>query len=950
MTSIIRPADLKGVPIAWSDSPFGAFGGRVFRGHGPAGGTIAEIVASVPALPDSFAARGAVCINGDPVPRSLWRYVRPKPANEFAPVVVTLHMPLRGGGGAGGGSAGRKNTFALIASIALLAATVAISGGLLAPFLGSAFAAGHLGATLLATGVSLAGSLLIAALTPPPIIAGAQQNDESKGSASADGNVIEIGGPLPRVCGTFRVFPPPIVQPVIEIIGDDEYVTQTYALAGPHALSDIRLGDGSIDDNTDITSETREGWVSDPPLTLNTRQAVNVIPQAELSTFVMDQPNTTDGYGRVDDQADPSSTAPAWQTLASRIGPDEVWVHLYFPTGIGAAAGGTDCAIPFRMRIRRRGDANWINLPEIHCTDRRANLVRRAIVLKWATAPTVPAPPSQFGWYLAFARTVEASYSQGGATLPTPPAWVAHQMFNTSAGDIYLGTSNTGTTGVRNTLLYNDRVEFYLDPAIIPQDAVIEVQIKRGAPYTNSMLSPAGYSWTVGFPWTASSALNPFWIFVDGSNVYYAMNASSTKTDKVIVARLCSIWNQSPAPRTGIASLTLQAKNLALSQVSALASGYVRDWNGDTWSEWTTSSNPALHFRDVLAGSLTSRLVPAVNDDRLVEWRDRCDDAGFAFDAILSGRSMGEALSLLASAGFARPRKSESWGVIIDQDRSADTPAQIFNPRNLAGFRMEKAFADLPDGFVVTYRDSDLDYQQNQVVVYRNGFGGGNAKRLEAVDYIGPVTEAAAVARGTFDLAQAEARSTFYYGDADIEAIVTEAGDLVAVQHDILEHTAGFTYLKEVVTSGGNVTGFRLDSKIPLTLPDDVFAVDEFFGLNNVFGCIRGLDFIELADVFTTSDVFADGTAGAGLAIRCRDGSILTKAITAEAAEDDDITVVTPFADPGSSILAAGCLAHSGPLGREYRRLILREAVPGKDLTAALTFIDEANELWRAAA
>lgn len=929
---------IHGVPIAWASSPFASYGsGEVYSEVRAAGLSIAEMVRTIPDLPDDFAERGVVCINGDPVPRALWAHVRPKPTSDYVPVAVTLHCPL-------GKNSGQ--TLALVASIAVLIAATAISGGLLAPVLGSAFAAGGIGATLLSTGVSLAGSLLIAALTPPPVLAESAATDESKGSANADGNVIEIGGPLPRVCGTFKVFPPLMCEPLIDIDGDNEVVTAVYGLAGPHAWSDIRVGGTPVDEAEDITSETREGWLSDPPLTLVDRQTRTETPQIELTEFKFaDSRVTAAPNWDVLDQgtfAAALEDAPVYQGFTSRDAPDEVWLHLYLPGGLNDTQNATsDLGLPLRIQFRARGTATWYSVPEVHLSDVRTQLLRRAIKFVWGAPPSpLPTPPSRRGWVYAFKAVRSMTSSLG---ILTDAGWSADGSFSSGIGSDLMQNSSNGN--VIRTALYRDRVEFYLDPVQFPQGQY-EFQIKRGSAYRLSDFTQSTYQFGI----TAYSLFYPTDIF--GGTEWSAIRLTESVQARVIVARVVNVWNEAPVALPGLALLVLQATNRSLSQVSALASGYVRDWNTtlSAWQDWTTTSNPAAHYRDVLAGDLVSRQVPAVNDTQIVEWRTRCAGNGYTFDGILDGRAMGEALNLLAAAGYARPRKSERWGVIIDQDRSAQTPQQIFNPRNLANFRMEKAFADLPDGFIVTYRSAEIDYQPTQVVVYRNGFEAGNARRLEAVDYIGPVTEAAAVARATFDLRQAELRSTFYYADADIEALVTESGDLVGVQHDVIDHYAGFAYIKSVLTSGSNVTGLVLDSKIPLTTPDDISAVQDVAGLANVEGAAMSEEISELVDISAEADITLSATATIGVAIRCKDGTILTKAVIAETADDHTFLFAVPFADPGTSVLAAGCLVQSGLVGQEYHRLILREARPGRDGTAALTFIDEANELWLAAA
>src|SRR5690606_28282996 len=85
----------------------------------PAGGTIAEIVAA--AQPDpALSGFAHVYIDGHYVPSTHWRRVRPR-----AGTVVSIRMVPRGGGGG-------KNPLRTVLSLALVAASPIIAGGLAA--------------------------------------------------------------------------------------------------------------------------------------------------------------------------------------------------------------------------------------------------------------------------------------------------------------------------------------------------------------------------------------------------------------------------------------------------------------------------------------------------------------------------------------------------------------------------------------------------------------------------------------------------------------------------------------------------------------------------------------------------------------------------------------------------------------------------------------------------
>ncbi len=87
------------------------------------------------------------CINGEVVPRHMWHAVRPKVGKRD--VVVTLHLAPANG-----------KTLALVASVAVLVAAIAVSAGALS-FLTPALASGSVGAAVAGGAVSVVGPLAI---------------------------------------------------------------------------------------------------------------------------------------------------------------------------------------------------------------------------------------------------------------------------------------------------------------------------------------------------------------------------------------------------------------------------------------------------------------------------------------------------------------------------------------------------------------------------------------------------------------------------------------------------------------------------------------------------------------------------------------------------------------------------------------------------------------------
>lgn len=919
------------VPVAWRDGPFS---GAVHRAVRPEGVSIAEIVESITSLPPQFKTAGVVCINGEPIPRHLWRYVRPRVGKRE--VVVTLHL-----------APGNGKTLELVATIAVLVAAIAVSAGALGPaglgLAGSYLAAGSTSAALAAGAVSVAGALAIGALSRPPVADNSGNSSLASvggGTASLSANTLEKGSSVPRVIGTMQVFPVGICQPLVENVVNDQYSECVFALAGPHQLNNIKLDNVIYTTDPSIQLETREGWGSDLPLTVVTRYGRTDSPNVILTSVIPD-PNSISNAPPVLYPADPRSNAQ-WQTITTHGNPDEIWINVEFPQGCAEPASNTPVALPFRVRMRPIGTSTWINLPEVHYSDQHTGTLRRSIRMRWqdttATVLSQPAlSPAQ-----AAAESIQTVPTTNGwvyaiTSVPTsilcnlPGGWTANSYFYKGSGDIYLAAVNSGgSTGVINTGLFGDRAEFYLNTVTFPKGPY-EIQIMVGMNYGGgTALNPSNYKWNAG----ASNIFDFFSFITQVPGSAFTPNGillfnPPTILSQVVLSTFSMVYNKPPCSTTGdFALIAVRVKNKSVSTLSVEASGYVKDWDGSGWNTWTTSNNPATHYRDITAGVLNSDPVrPDLIEDQntndptdcLVGWRAACITNGYTVNAVLQTGSVSDGQAIAASCGYAGARQSETWGVTQDFDRSGLIPVQIFSPVNLGGFRFEKAFPRTPDGFRCTFIDADDNWTSKEIIV-KNPLLEGAASVFEDQTYNGLVHTSDVQKRATFDFGNLNWRMTYYYGEADYENILCRRGDLVGVQHDSIDHSAGFARIKQVVRNGGNITGLVLSGSVDI--PTDTAFSGGFF----------------------TGTYFAPSRFG--VAIRLRDGTKMVKEISLTGDTTTEVEFVTPFADPGTSSLDVGCMLTAGKLGTEYHRMIVFLVQPKTDLQATITFVDEAPQLW----
>ena len=809
-------------------------------------------------LPEDFGETGTICIDGQPVPRALWGLVKPK----AAATCVTFHAGLHGGGGDGG-----KNALAIVAGIGLSIVTGGIaSGAILGGLTNAAITGANIASIALAAGVSYAGSLLISSLIPPPSSSSFTTPD-APGAASAQGNVLSPNAAVPRVVGRRKAFPPLAMEPLIYFEGADEVVEAVYILDGPHDLTDVRIGGVEAASLEGVYIETREGWDDDDPLSIG-RYARTV----QIGQDLRRQVTGTDPLHLADDTA---ASLPLPMTFVTRSAPDLHEIQMVLPSGLFDTEDGTGMfRIPFRIEMRPVGASGWVRFPEVHYQSETPGQKRLTLRFDFTGAiPPITVPPldDSEGFHVSL-------YS-------VPAQTVAPMVGGWDADAVFVGT------GAPNYAVYEiDRLRFRLDPDDFPPDRY-EIRITRGHAFALSGFDPATYE--------IGGQVYDFFGYYDDGPDRVIIEDLSRVADVVHVLRSVSIWNDPPLPQPGFAAIFVRARNVSLGAVSVMAGGYVRDWGGSGWDDWVVTSNPAPHLRDIMVGDLNRDPVPvdALDEQSFLDFRAHCTAMGYEVNAVIEDKSIADAARIVASCGYGSPYMSDVWGVIWDRDRSADAPTQIFSNRNSRDFSFSKAFARVPDAFLVNFDSAALEYDPDQILISYDGA----SDRVEQVAYEGLVTDAEITNKAVYDQAQARFRSTFYSLTCAAEHLISRRGDLVGVARDILDaHKAAARVLAAETDTGGDVIAVTVDAPLPVS-----------------------------ADMSDQGVMFVAAGGSETVAYTSGDGFVLTL----------DSPVSPDIAYPGGLVAA-------GPLGSEVRRLIIQDVTPRVGYTATLTLVDEAPGIW----
>jgi hypothetical protein len=93
----------------------------------------------------------------------------------------------------------------------------------------------------------------------------------------------------------------------------------------------------------------------------------------------------------------------------------------------------------------------------------------------------------------------------------------------------------------------------------------------------------------------------------------------------------------------------------------------------------------------------------------------------------------------------------------IVRDVAQTVPIQHFTPRNTMGFRGIKAFTQIPHGLKCRFVNPDRDWQQDEVIVYADGYSETNASRFETLELFGCISADLAWKHGRYHLAVGKA-------------------------------------------------------------------------------------------------------------------------------------------------------------------------------------------------
>ena len=850
----------------------------------PLGVNCAWLVEKAPELITRDPKHVVVVIGGQQVPAAMWQYVRPKGT---APVAVIV-------------SPKDDDAFAL-ASTALQISSALV--GFVNPLAG--------------VGLAVGGGLILEAFRPKPKAPGLPQTGGSEPvvdtSAGSSINLLQPDQQIPGVAGEIRVTLPLLAPSYIDIDGDKEVAHILAGVQGATDLQKFELNDADIANFSEsVTFNVDNGLSGEAPkLTIYDKIVIQEQFDERFDIFRTDPTSVLTPNRRLIDQSNPTER-PAKIIKTSGQSPDEIWLHFLLPDGFRATDSSVSVGTAFTIELRLKDGGSFRKLPYIRMIVPASAQLNRPfrfyVRLKFEADPG--GIPTNIGTpWDEMLSTATVSASQLDDDLGNQE-WVADPYFD-----------DGGTDQALHVAEFDDGLEIYLDPddATNPwPKGEYEVRVDKG--------------FTVGQN-NLQSTLQGDAIYhnvFDNAGILILPNASETNDNicNMVWQRIASVWNEAPVTAPDLAYIEMRAAAIRVDRLTALACGYTNVFNGTDWNARAVSKDPAAWYRRSLTDKYHARPLPLalLDDTSLQAWSVDNAAKSYEFNAVLeNGVTVEDVLRFTTIAGLAKTLRSSKWGVWIDKDRTAETPTMLLTPENSAGFENEKELENIPDALRITYRDRDNEYRRAEKLIDNTGTVVDTGTIIEAIDgeKIGKTSLAEARFWAKRLLLERQNRQTFRSIRVPARSLAATRGDLIGLTHDVISKRASYGIVEKVFEDGaGNAIGLRLNNRLRLSeaTTEDIFEPPDVF---------------DVADIFNVSDTF-------GVAIELTDQTVRTERVN-EIIEADVVTFTTPFTKPDT--LKEGVWVGSGPLGEEFKRLIITNIQPAEDESAQLVMVDEAPSI-----
>lgn len=831
-----------------------------------------------------------VFIDGQYIPDAEWEMAYPK-SNQS---VIIRRVP--GGGGQGGKDGARLGVM-----LALVVASIAISGGAASGLIPT-LVAGSTPALVASSVLLIGGSLALNALIPPPRPALpnlAGQNSSSRNYA-LDGttNRLTPYERVPRIYGRHRVYPVLAAAPFHDGPQTDRRINLLFLFGyGPLLLSNFRLGEKLLESFPKSTYdvEVRTGGPDDPQLTLITQDVNTDSFSIPLISGVFFQ----------------KTSAEKAQALS---------IDIEFLSGLvtfDGAGNRTNRTVEFDVQYRKVGDVTWITVGgPTGEPPKKASF----------TTNSPGGPNANMQWEVKTAGSAGNRYSMIYGFGPLRviysqdmPQWERDiNGYNDYSIIIPLRLNSTTMNDIKAAVDAHPTLSqiFTLTQLGTGTGTIAGV---NNIPWNYTSGGHDGFGATTITRADSSRVILSVPIpNLDGVSAYQvqvrrntADNTSPSIVDLATWTTLRTIQKGEPIKKENMAVVALRIKateeiNGIVDEFNAIAHSILWDWDPveQVWSEKPTA-NPASIYRDILTGSANSRPkdISQLDLPTIQAFHERCTAQKFEFNAVIDFQTTVKQLrqDVLATGRATFGFKDMKYSVIEDLEQA--TPVDILSPRTTSGFKWTRRFIELPHALRVRFVDGspESDWKQKERIVYTSGYDEASATVFQDADAgLGVTNKDQLYTLKRRELADAALRADDYMVEIDFANLNITRGDRVQLQHDVILAGLASARVKTVTLNGSS----------------------------------------EATDISFDEPFIMDALKSYGARYRKVGGVQIVQQVVTVAGPQVTVTFITPI--PSGNVPEVGDLVVFGELGQESIDCIVKSIEPGPDFVATVTLQDYA--------
>lgn len=722
-----------------------------------------------------------VHVNGQRIERKEWDtlYVR---EHDF----ITVTVPVMGGGGGDG-----KNPLATILSlVVVVVAAIAVAWLPGTALFASVFGAGaKIAGAVAGAMITMGGMLLVNALCPASTPKLSNNSGESESSSkiwSIDGtqNKADPYGCVPTVLGKIRVAPRYASASYSVIIGNDQYVRYLYVVStGDCVVSEPRIGD------TALTNFQEYNWIVRRSWTGETLKWFGKAKTEESLAIEMKQ-------------------SVGWQTRTTALNTVHIMCVLIFEglVYIDDQGNKSSVTVDVDVRYRKVGTSNWI--------------YRYGTKTFNKTTATVNVFGAMGEGYLGYDfNTGELAMNRGDPICYTSrnvsilygkdklskkeqeaPAFAITGYSGRFSGTVTVGTgffkaevTITGTLTIP-AIRYTDQTLNQLRKCVewdVPEGQY-EVSLRRITkdPDTNSTKTTTRSTFT--------------WTLLQSSR-----NKPSVVGDSKHPLTLIELELKATEQLSG---------NVDEFNVLAVSTAPCWDSDEDDWVVKQTSNPAALALRVATGEDIAKPCdLDELDLDSFKEFYLWCEKYGWKYNSwITSKTNAGEVFHNICSAGRGSYALLNGHGVIWDDPDSK--VVDMLTQRNSWNFSSQKSLVTEPiHGLRMRFINEDKDYQEDERVVYLDGYNASNATNIIEWEQDGVTNSNLIWKHGRLRLAEMRLRPEVYTVSCEAESIALRRGDCIRVVHDVTLWGVTSGMITHVTTNEeSKITGIELDEFCPM--------------------------------------------------------------------------------------------------------------------------------------